>query len=96
MVSCDLEFRGINRHHLEFYFEELGGNRRCSGATNADSFPIVFVGDSWEGHILSETELSFTAVFKVNAVKIRFFAQDEVTLEGLLKKYRYKTTRVGG
>ncbi|NMD68961.1 hypothetical protein HHO41_01585 [Bacillus sp. DNRA2] len=94
MISRDLEFRGINRRHLELYFEELGGKRLGSEAV--DSFPILFVGDGWEGHIVSEKELAFTAVFKVNAVKIRFVAEDEVALTELLKKYRYKTTRVGG
>lgn len=94
MISRDLEFRGINRTHLEMYFEELGGKREPSKS----SFPIVFNGvdDNWEGHILSEEELSFTSVFTVNAVMIRFVAEDEVKLEELIKRYRYKTTRVGG
>lgn len=92
MTSQELEFRGINRRHLEMYFEELGG---VTGEA-ADTFPIIIKGDSWEGHILSETELSFTAVFKVNAVKIRFVAENEAALEDLIKKYRLKTTRVGG
>jgi hypothetical protein len=92
MVSRDLEFRGINLSHLEMYFEELGGKR--IGAT--EKFPYVFVGDGWEGQILSEKELSFTAVFKVNAVKVRFSSENETELDELIKSYRYKTTRVGG
>lgn len=61
-----------------------------------DGFPTVFVGDGWEGQILSEEEISFTTVIKVNAVRIRFLATDEAGLAELIKKYRFKTTRVGG
>jgi hypothetical protein len=92
MVSRELEFRGINRRELELYFVELGGKRLGT----AGEFPIVFQADGWEGRILSEEEIAFTAVFKVNAVKVRFSAADEPGLEELIKNYRYKTTRVGG
>lgn len=111
MASRDLEFRGINRRHLEMYFEELGGKRLAKESrreseqvpasqtkdtdTDSDSFPSIFVAAGWEGQILSEQEISFTSIFKVNAVMVRFTADDEVGLEELIKKYRYKTTRVG-
>jgi len=92
MVSHELEFRGINRQHLEMYFEELGGKRIVS----TETFLAVFAGDGWEAQIVNEEDLAFTAVFKVNAVKVRFVAKDEASLEELIKRYRYKTTRVGG
>lgn len=90
MVSRELEFRGINRSHLGMYFEELGGKLQT------DSFPFVYQGDGWIGEMISEDELEFTKVFKVNAVQIRFSAETESKLEDLIKLYRYKTTRVGG
>ncbi|MDP4163346.1 MAG: hypothetical protein Q8906_15425 [Bacillota bacterium] len=85
-----LEFRGINRKHLEMYFTELGGKQM------SDSLPNVLVGKGWRGEILDEQELSFTNTFKVNAVRIRFYAEDECLLKELIKNYRYKTTRIGG
>lgn len=88
MASRDLEFRGINRRQLEIYFEELGGKR----VKESDSF----ISAGWEAQILSEEEIYFTPVFKVNAVKIRFMAEAETGLEELIRKYRIKTTRVGG
>lgn len=90
MVSRDLEFRGINLAHLGTYFEELGGQ------SVTDSFPYIYEGRGWRGEVLSEDELSFTSVFKVNAVFIRFIAENEEILEQLIKNYRFKTTRVGG
>ncbi|WP_318507545.1 hypothetical protein [Bacillus sp. T3] len=92
MVSRELEFRGINRQHLEMYFEELGGKRNVS----AEAFLAAFTGEGWEAQIVSEDDLTFTAVFKVNAVIVRFVADDDASLEELIKHYRYKTTRVGG
>jgi hypothetical protein len=90
MVSRELEFRGINIRHLGMYFEELGGEQMT------DDFPYVFKGNGWSGEILNEDELVFTSVFKVNAVNIRFLAEDEAALDQLIKNYRYKTTRIGG
>jgi hypothetical protein len=90
MIIRNLEFRGINLAQLGTYFEELGGR------LETDSFPYIYEGGSWRGEILSEDELSFTSVFKVNAVFIRFIAENEEILEQLIKKYRFKTTRVGG
>jgi hypothetical protein len=90
MPTVDLEFRGINRNHLGMYFEELGGTR------TTDSFPYVYKGNGWCGQILNEEEITFTAVFKVNSVQIRFSAEDNNTLKELIKNYRFKTTRVGG
>lgn len=90
MIIRDLEFRGINREHLGMYFEELGAKKIT------DSFPYVYQAEGWSGQILTEEEISFTSVFKVNAVQIRFSAKDVYTLDELIKKYRYKTTRIGG
>ena len=90
MPFRDLEFRGINRNHLGMYFEELGGRQTTS------SFPYTYQGAAWTGSILSEEEIAFTKIFKVNTVKIRFEAEEEGALEELIKNYRYKTTRIGG
>lgn len=90
MVSRELEFRGINRAHLGMYFVELGGQLMT------DSFPYIYKGDGWRGEVLSEEELAFTSVFKVNAVLVRFVAESDAELDELIKNYRYKTTRVGG
>ena len=90
MLILDLEFRGINLKHLGMYFEELGGKQIT------DSFPYIYEGNGWIGQILKEEEITFTAVFKVNAVQIRFIADDEHILQELIKKFRYKTTRIGG
>lgn len=90
MPECQLEFRGINLQHLGMYFEELGGKRIT------DSFPFIYTGEDWSAHILGEEEIIFTTVFKVNAVYIRFVADDEEVLKELIKNYRYKTTRIGG
>lgn len=90
MAIVELEFRGINRKHLGMYFEELGGKQIT------DSFPYVYMADGWSGQILKEAEITFTPVFKVNTVQIRFIADDDNTLNELLKNYRFKTTRIGG
>ena len=75
---------------LELYLKELGGSRLT------ESTPFIFKGENWRATILSEEEISFTSVFKVNSIKIRFQANDEETLNELLKKYRKKTFRAGG
>ena len=90
MIERILEFRGINREHLGLYFEELGST------LTTECFPFVYVGKGWRAEIVSETEISFTKTFTVNAVHIRFAAESLNDLEMLIKKYRYKTTRVGG
>jgi hypothetical protein len=90
MVVRELEFRGINLSDLRSYFEALGGR------LVTEEFPYVYEGESWRGELLSEEELSFTSVFKVNSVKIRFVAETEMILEDLIKDYRLKTFRVGG
>lgn len=69
---------------------------RANSSPESDGFPAVFVGDGWQGQILREEEISFTTVIKVNAVHVRFLAADEAGLDELIKKYRLKTTRVGG
>ncbi|MEH7416415.1 hypothetical protein V7266_14100 [Neobacillus drentensis] len=90
MVEKDLEFRGININHLGMYFQELGANQVT------DTLPFIFEAEEWSGQILSEEEISFTDIFKVNAVKVRFEAKDMDTLVRVIKNYRYKTTRIGG
>lgn len=90
MAVKELEFRGIPLDHLKMYFQELGGEQAT------DLFPFIYNGDGWSAHILREEEIAFTTVFKVNAVKIRFIAKNEETLEEILKRYRRKTFRAGG
>jgi hypothetical protein len=90
MPSLDLEFRGISIKHLGMYFEEIGG------VLVTETFPYIYKANGWSGEILSESEITFTAVFKVNTVQVRFIAEDEESLNELIKKYRYKTTRIGG
>nr|WP_239094023.1 hypothetical protein [Bacillus sp. B15-48] len=73
------------------YFIELGASRV------GDKLLYMHDGENkWCGEILKEEEISFTPVFKVNTVMVRFSAKDEATLEELIKNYRYKTTRIGG
>lgn len=90
MTSLKLEFRGIPIDHLRLYFLELEGKE----LTN--HLPYVFKGRNWVGEILSQDEITFTSAFKVNTVLIRFTAENESDLEELIKRYRYKTTRIGG
>ena len=90
MTELNLEFRGIRLQDLGVYLEELGGNQKTY------SFPYIYEGERWSAHILREEEITFTAVFKVNAVHIQFFAENDQVMEELIKKYRYKTIRVGG
>jgi hypothetical protein len=92
MVSRELEFRGIPLAQLGQYLEDLDGRL----VTDSDVFPFVYEGDGWKGELLSEDELEFTSVFRVNAVKIRFSADSEEQLDRLIKDYRFKTFRVGG
>ncbi|MEW9052781.1 MAG: hypothetical protein AB2392_16585 [Neobacillus sp.] len=90
MAVLDLEFRGIKLEHLGMYFEELGGK------SVTVKFPYIYEGKGWSGQILKEEELTITSTFKVNAVKIRFLAEDENSLQELVKNYRVKTRRIGG
>ena len=90
MVIRELEFRGIRMEHLGMYFKELG----AKPMTN--TFPYTYEAENWGGQILSEEEIAFTSSFKVNAVKVRFYANEDQTLNELIKNYRYKTTRIGG
>ncbi|WP_338449039.1 hypothetical protein R4Z09_22920 [Niallia oryzisoli] len=90
MKTKDLEFRGIPLHHLGMYFEELGGRK------DSDSFPISYYGENWSAEILCEEEIAFTAAFKVNAVHIRFMAENLEILEWVINNYRKKTFRAGG
>jgi hypothetical protein len=88
----ELEIRGIPLAQLGEYLEDLGGRM----VTDSDTFPFVYEGEGWKGELLSEDEIAFTSVFKVNAVLIRFSAETEDKLDSLIKSYRFKTTRVGG
>jgi hypothetical protein len=90
MISRELEFRGIPLSHLGMYFEELGAKKQ------SNKFPYTYQAKHWRGELLKEEELIFTKVFKVNSVHIRFQARTEEELDDLIKKYRYKTTRIGG
>lgn len=86
----ELEFRGIPLRHLGMYLEELGAKK------GSDSFPISYHGENWRAEILCEEEIAFTAVFKVNAVHIRFMAENHEILDGVINQYRKKTFRAGG
>lgn len=88
MVNRELEFRGINRDHLIMYIEELGGTLDPRGT--------VYQGEQWQMEIIHEGEITFTPVFKVNTMVIRFSAGSENKLEELIKQFRLKTTRIGG
>jgi hypothetical protein len=90
MANKVLEFRGINLSHLGMYFEDLGAEKV------SDSSPYLFETLTWKAEILSEEIITITSSFHVNAVKIRFIADNEETLEQVIKNYRKKTTRVGG
>jgi hypothetical protein len=92
-VNRVLEIRGIPLAQLGEYLEDLGGRLV---ETDSDTFPFIYEGDGWKGELLSEDEIAFTSVFRVNVVKIRFSAVFEEQLDKLIKNYRYKTFRVGG
>jgi hypothetical protein len=92
-INRELEIRGIPLAQLGEYMEDLGGRLVV---TDSDTFPYVYEGDGWKGELLSEDEIAFTSVFRVNVVKIRFSAVFEGQLDKLIKNYRYKTFRVGG
>jgi hypothetical protein len=89
-LKKELEFRGIPFRQIEMYLQELG----CKRMT--ESLPIIYKGESWGASIISEEEISFTAVFKVNAIKILFNAENQEILEVMIKKFRKKTFRAGG
>jgi hypothetical protein len=91
-INRELEIRGIPLAQLGEYLEDLGARL----VTDSDTFPFVYEGDGWKGELLSEDEIAFTSVFKVNAVFISFSAETEEKLKTLIKSYRFKTTRVGG
>ena len=90
MIVQELEFRGINLNHLKMYIEELGGKRVT------EAFPFVYDADLWSAHILCEEELTFTPVFKVNVVFIQFLTEDAEVMNKIVRKFRLKTTRIGG
>jgi hypothetical protein len=91
-INRELEIRGIPRTQLGEYLEDLGARL----VTDSDTFPFVYEGEGWKGELLSEDEIAFTSVFRVNVVKIRFSAVIEEQLDRLIKNYRFKTFRVGG
>lgn len=90
MACCELEFRGIPLDHLKMYLIELGA-KEITG-----QLPYIFKGGHWAAEIIREGELTFTPSFKVSTVIIRFTAENEGLLKELIKKYRFKTTRIGG
>lgn len=90
ILQKELEFRGIPLKHIEMYLQELGGVR------SSDSLPILYHGQKWSVTIVSEEEISFTSVFKVNAIKMIFKAETDEVLEDVIRKYRKKTFRAGG
>jgi hypothetical protein len=92
-IIRELEIRGVPLAQLGEYLEDLGGRLVV---TDSDTFPYVYEGDGWKGELLSEDEIAFTSVFRVNVVKIRFSAVFEEQLDKLIKNYRFKTFRVGG
>jgi hypothetical protein len=92
-IIRELEIRGVPLAQLGEYLEDLGGRLVV---TDSDTFPYVYEGDGWKGELLSEDEIAFTSVFRVNVVKIRFSAVFEEQLDKIIKNYRFKTFRVGG
>lgn len=90
MAHRELEFRGINREHLIMYMEELGG------ILEPGRKPVCFQGKQWQMEIIHEGEITFTPVFKVNTMVIRFTADSNTLLDELIKQFRFKTTRIGG
>jgi len=85
-----LELRGIRLTHLIDYLKELGAEPRSS------DIPMRFEGPGWRADILEETEIRFTPIFAVNAVKIRFAADTDEQLAAVVRAYRTKTFRAGG
>jgi hypothetical protein len=90
VASKELEFRGITLSSLGIYFEDLGAEKV------SQAFPYLYMTSTWTAEILSEEIITITSTFRVNAVKIRFAADQEEILEQLIQNYRKKTTRVGG
>lgn len=90
-MSCkELEFRGIPLSHLGMYFEELGAKK----ITN--SFPYLYTAPTWSAVLLNEEHIKIASNFFVNSVQVRFEAENEEIMENAIKRYRSKTTRVGG
>lgn len=96
VIDSDSAINNANAIAIDNAIANASAKNKANAKPESDGFLAVFVGDGWEGQILSEEEISFTTVIKVNAVHVRFLAADEAGLADLIKKYRFKTTRVGG
>ncbi|MGQ7279575.1 hypothetical protein ACT91Q_16550 [Brevibacillus thermoruber] len=91
MVEHVLELRGIPLSHLVAYLVECGGDPPPD-----ETLPIVVQGHGWQAEVLREESVRITSRFHVNAVFIRFHADDDHTLNRLLDRFRIKVMRVGG
>jgi hypothetical protein len=90
MAEQILELRGIPLSHLVTYLVE------CGGEPADETLPIVIRGDRWQAEVLREETVRITSRFHVNAVFIRFRADDDHALNRLLDRFRVKVMRVGG
>jgi hypothetical protein len=90
MAEHILELRGIPLSHLVTYLVE------CGAEPPDETVPIVVRGHGWQAEVLREETVRITSRFHVNAVFIRFHADDDHTMNRLLDRFRIKVMRVGG
>jgi hypothetical protein len=90
MAEQILELRGIPLSHLVTYLVE------CGGEPLDETLPLMIRGNQWQAEVLREETVTITSRFHVNAVFIRFHADDDQTLNRLLDRFRIKVMRVGG
>jgi hypothetical protein len=90
MAEQILELRGIPLTHLVAYLVE------CGGDPPDETLPMIIRGNRWQAEVLREETVTITSRFHVNAVFIRFQADDDQTLNRLLDRFRLKVLRVGG
>jgi hypothetical protein len=90
MAEQILELRGIPLSHLVTYLIE------CGGGPPDESMPVIIRGNRWQAEVLREETVPITSRFYVNAVFIRFRADDDQVLNRLLERFRIKVLRVGG
>ncbi|WP_338461963.1 hypothetical protein V5G20_20235 [Brevibacillus borstelensis] len=90
MAEQTVELRGIPLSHLITYLAE------CGGVPLGDTLPITVRGERWQAELLREETIPITSRFKVQAVFIRFQADDQGTLDRLWERFRIKVLRVGG
>ena len=102
MIEETLELRGIPLSHLVTYLIECGGAPHGDAAVDragkalSDTLPLTIRGEGWEADVLREETVSITSRFHVQAVFIRFRAEEEERLAPVLKQFRVKVLRVGG